>query len=271
MNRRDVCHEIEIGRQLTGVLRTAFERSPDLQAAPEFTDTLRKQLREAAARDHRSTSPSRRWFLLAAGIALAAGLTGAAVFFQRSAAQTEALARDAVGDHRNCALKFRLVRTPVPLEEAARRFDSAYRLLLSAPPDDISASGGVAHVVDRHSCSFGERRFGHVVMQYRGRLVSLLMTASETPTDTLSSAEAIPHVIGGPLDGLSVVSVSRSRHAIVLVSDLSSVELMELSRIVSLPLLQRLGGLIPGRGTTPGPIALLVAQSIQESGIVPGE
>ena len=138
MNRRDVRQEIDIDRRLTGIVRTAFERSPDLQAAPEFTDTLRERLREAAVRDHRSTNSSRRWFLLAAGVALAAGLSGA-IFFHRRAAQTEALARDAVGDHRNCALKFRLVRTPVPLEEAAQRFDSAYRLLLSAPPDDIFA------------------------------------------------------------------------------------------------------------------------------------
>ena len=34
----------------------------------------------------------------------------------------------------------------MPLEEAARRFDSAYRLLLSAPPDDISTPEGLARV-----------------------------------------------------------------------------------------------------------------------------
>jgi hypothetical protein len=67
---------------------------------------------------------------------------------------------------------------PVPLEEAAQRFDSAYRLLLSAPPDDISTPNGPANVVERHSCAYGARRFGHVILQYRGRVVSLLMTGN---------------------------------------------------------------------------------------------
>ena len=104
-------------------------------------------------------------------------------------------------------------------------------------------------------------------MQYRGRVVSLLMTASETPIGTPWLVETIPHVIGRPADGLAVVSVSGSRHAIVLVSDLPSAELAQLSRIVSLPLLQRLGSLTPDRGTTAGSIALLIARSVQQAGI----
>jgi hypothetical protein len=74
-------------------------------------------------------------------------------------------------------------------------------------------------------------------------------------------------VIGRPLDGLSVVSVTGSHHAVVLVGDLSVAELMQLARIVSLPLLQRLGSLTPNRDTTAGPIALLIAAPVQESGI----
>ena len=97
---------------------------------------------------------SGRWLALAAGLVLAAGVTGAIVL-NRSAGRAEALAQDAIGDHRNCALKYRLVRTPVPLEEAAQRFDSAYRLLISAPPDDIPTPDGPARVVERHSCEYG--------------------------------------------------------------------------------------------------------------------
>jgi hypothetical protein len=53
------------------------------------------------------------------------------------------------------------------------------------------------------------------------------------------------------MDGLSVVSVNGSRHAIVLVSDLRSGELTQLSQIVSLPLVQRLGRVVPNRSTRP--------------------
>ena len=239
--------EIDARRRLRGALQAAFDRAPDLQPRPDFRDRLREQLREAAADHHRSRAISRRWLALAAGVVLLAGLSGA-VFLNRSTAPTDALARDAVGDHRYCALKFRLVRTPVPLEEAAQRFDRAYGLLLSAPPNDISTPDGPARVVDRHSCAYGGRRFGHVIMEYRGRVVSLLMTANEGAAVSTDTADALPHVIGRPTNGLSVVSVNGATHAILLVSDLESPELTQLSRIVSVPLAQRLqGSLLPDR------------------------
>lgn len=231
--------EIEARRRLRGALRTAFNRAPDLQPAGEFANRLRAQLRQSALPRRRSWSVSGRWLALAAGLVLAAGVT-AGILLNRSSAPAEALARDAIGDHRNCALKYRLVRTPVPLEEAAQQFDSAYRVLLNAPPDDISTPDGPARVIERHSCAYEAHRFGHVILQYRGRVVSLLVTANDRTTAAAEPAEVIPHVIGRPVDGLSVVSVNGSRHAVMLVSDLESKELTQLAGIVSLPLVQRL-------------------------------
>jgi hypothetical protein len=153
---------------------------------------------------------------------------------------SEALAQDAIGDHRNCALKFRLARTPVPLDDAAERFDRAFGLLLSAPPDDILTPAGPAHVVERHSCAYGARRFGHVIMEYRGRVVSLLMTTSDGTTPSAEPNDVIPHVIGRPMDGLSVVAVHGPRHAILLVSDLGTAELTQLSTAVSIPLARQI-------------------------------
>ena len=176
---------------------------------------------------------------MAAGVVLTVGLA-CALLLNRSTARADALAQDAVGDHRNCALKFRLVRMPIPLEEAAQQFDSAYRLLLTVPPDTLSTPGGEVRVVERHSCAYGARRFGHVIMEYRGRVVSLLMTANYGTTGGYDSVDAIPHVIGRPMNGLLVVSVTDSNHAILLVSDLDSAELAKLSRAVSVPLAGRL-------------------------------
>ena len=250
--------EIDARRRLRGALRTAFNRAPDLQPAGEFTDRLRDQLRQAAVHRHRSWTFSSRWLALAAGVVLAAGIT-TAILLNRSSAPAEALARDAIGDHRNCALKYRLVRTPVPLEEAAQRFDSAYRLLLNAPPDDISTPDGPARVVERHSCEYGAHRFGHVILQYRGHVVSLLVTANDSTSDTASTA-AIPRVIGRPMEGLSVVSVNGSRHAVMLVSDLEKNELTQLAGIVSLPLVQRLADVASDRTKT---IAWLFVPPVQ--------
>jgi hypothetical protein len=252
--------ELDARRRLRGALRTAFNRSPELQPAGEFADRLRDQLRQASVHGHRSWPFPGRWLALAAGLVLAAGVT-AAILLDRPPAPAEALAQDAIGDHRNCALKYRLVRAPVPLEEAAQRFDSAYRLLLSAPPDDIPTPDGSARVLERHSCAYGAHRFGHVILQYRGRVVSLLVTANDKAIAAADSAEAIPHVIGRPMEGLSVVSVNGSRHAVMLVSDLDKNELTQLAGIVSLPLVQRLGARTSDRTK---PTAWLLAPPTQE-------
>jgi hypothetical protein len=252
--------DMDARRRLRGALRTAFDRAPELQPAGEFAYRLRDQLRQAAVHKPRSWMLSGRWLALAAGLVLAAGVT-AAIFLNRSAVRLEALAQDAVGDHRNCALKYRLVRTPVPLEEAAKRFDSAYRLLISAPPDEIPTPDGPARVIERHSCEYGVHRFGHVILQYRGRVVSLLVTANDRTTSAADSATATPHVIGRPMNGLSVVSVNGSRHAIMLVGDLERTELTQLAGIVSLPLVERLADVTPDRTK---PTAWLFAQPVQE-------
>jgi hypothetical protein len=242
--------EIDARRTLRRTLRDAFERTPDLVARPEFIDRLRGDLREAAVREYRSWMLSQRWFAIAAGLVLAVGLTAAVLMRSSTPPQSDVLAQDAIGDHRNCALKFRLARMPIPLEDAAQRFDSAFRLLLTAPPDDLSTPGGAARVVERHSCAYGARRFGHVILQYQGHVVSLLVTANERSAGVSEAVKAMPHVIGRPMNGLSVVSVNGSRHAVLLVSDLGNAELTQLSQAVSLPLAQRLAErFIPGHDT----------------------
>jgi hypothetical protein len=267
--------EIEGRRRLLRALRAAFDHAPALQPRVEFRRQLRDQLRTAAVQRHRSWTLPGRWFALAAGLVLFTAFAGA-MLLNRSIAPADALARDAIGDHRNCALKYRLVRTPVPLEEAAERFDGAFRLLRSAPPDEIATPSGFARVIERHSCAYGERRFGHVVMQYRGRVVSLLLTAEDGTNGAAASAAAIPHVIGRPSGGLSVVSVNRSHHAVLLVSDLGSSELAHLSKFVAVPLAQRLGGLVPDHGAPPTFIAVRsrnrhLLSSVRRSFTLPGD
>jgi hypothetical protein len=240
--------ELDARRRLRGALREAFCRAPELQSSAEFSSRLRDQLRDVSARSARSGFLSRRWLALAAGIVLAVSVTGV-VLMRRSAVAAEAMARDAIGDHQNCALKYRLARMPVPLEDASRQFDSAYRLLLSTPPDDISTPGGPVRVIERHSCEYGARRFGHVIMEYRGRVVSLLMTTNDGGTGRVGE-DAIPRLIGHPMNGLSVVSVDGTHHAVLLVSDLESAELTQLSKAVSVPLTRRLEvSLMPDLGS----------------------
>ena len=260
--------EIEGRRRLRGALRIAFNRTPELQPPVDFGARLRERLPKTVAKEHHFFSAfPRQWVGVAAGVALAVALAGG-IFQNRSMLPADTLARDAIGDHWNCALKFRLIRRPVPLEEAAKRFDSAFRLLLNAPPDDISTPGGPARVVERHSCAYGARRFGHVVMQYRGRVVSLLMTVNAPRAERpVEPDNPVPHLIGRPMNGLSVVSVTGSRHAVLLVSDLGSTELTQLSEFVSLPLTQRLEDFNPNHST---PVAFLIARPSPPPALVAG-
>jgi len=123
------------------------------------------------------------------------------------------------------------------------------------------AASSPNRVIERHSCEYGAHRFGHVILQYRGRVVSLLVTANDRATAAAESAAAIPHLLGRPVDGLSLVSVNGSRHAIMLVSDLERTELTQLARIVSLPLVERLADARPERSNT---TASLFGRPIQE-------
>ena len=63
------------------------------------------------------------------------------------------------------------------------------------------------------------------------------------------------------MNGLSVVSVNGSRHAIMLVGDLERTELTQLAGIVSLPLVERLADVTPDRTKA---TAWLFAQPVQE-------
>jgi hypothetical protein len=232
--------EMAARRQLRHSLRAAFDRAPDLQPRSDFAERLRDRMRVAAADARHETRFSRRWLALAAGVVLAAGVTGA-VLMTRVPSPVDALARDARGDHWNCALKNRKVRTPVSLEEAAQRFDRAYRVLLTAPPDEIPTRNGPARVVDRHSCAFGSRRFGHVILQYREHVVSLLVTAdTDRPDRVALPSDLAPQLHGEPVNGLSVASIRGAHHAILLVSDLDGRELTQLSAAVSVPLVEHL-------------------------------
>ena len=237
--------EMGVRRQLRASLRDAFEHAPDLQPQPDFAERLRDQMRAAALDARRGRPLSARWLMLAAGLVLAVGLARI-VFVNRTTQPVDALARDAMGDHWNCALKNRLIRTPIPLEQAAQRFDRVYRRLETAPPDEISTANGPARVVDRHTCAFGTRRFGHVVLQYRQHVVSLLVTAADERTaGTPLPPDLVPHLHGGPVNGLSVASVRGAQHAILLVSDLEQRELTELSTAVSVPLVEQLASRLP--------------------------
>jgi hypothetical protein len=252
-------HDVAERRRLRSALRAAVDRAPELQPSADFRARLRDQLRVEADHSRTRAISRRSWLALAAAAVLTVGLPGG-IIMRHVTASVDALAQDAIGDHQNCALKYRWARNPVPLPEAAAKFDSAYRVLLSAPPDDIATPGGAVRVLERHVCAYDARRFGHVIMEYRGHVVSLLMTTAGSSLTLPGLTDSRPHPIGRSRDGLSVVSVDGPHHAILLVSDLGKTELAQLSAIIAKPLEQRLSDGTPA-ATADVVVALQRAQA----------
>ena len=233
-----VCRADLAGRRaLREGVRRAFHRAPDLAPSPQFIAQLRTTLQNTAHQGSaRRGIRFQGWWALAATVLLAVAL-GLAYLGRDRITATGALARAAVGDHRYCALQFRLAEKPIPLEEAARRYGAAYRVLESLPPDDVMTAVGPAHVLERHACVYEGRRFAHIVFTYRGERVSLLVTAVDGGVTAALPGETLPHLTSpSRIDGMSVVSFRASRQMVFVAGDVVQDDLLKLAEAVGEPL-----------------------------------
>jgi anti-sigma factor RsiW len=223
--------ELDGRRALRDRLQSAFVGAVDLAPTPEFLKSIDARLRIEASSLMTRRSWLRSWGAAAAAIvtAISGGL------FARSAARRSRLAqlaRNAAGDHQNCAIKFNLSERPISLEEAARRYDPAFASFttLTAP---TGLPNGPVDLLDRHSCVYEGRRFAHVVFRYSGHIVSLLVTGGT------ESIGASPEML--PTDGvLQVASFSAGRHLAFVVSDLSADDTSRFADAMVGPVAQRL-------------------------------
>ena len=102
---------------------------------------------------------------------------------------------------------------------------------------------GPAHVLERHACVYGGRRFAHIVFEYRGERVSLLVAAADGSAQPALPGEALPHVTSaGRIDDMSVVSFRASRHIVFFAGDVAQADLMALAKAVAEPLYRELAG-----------------------------
>jgi len=261
--------ELKARRELRGKLRVAFQQSPENQLPAEFADRLRSQLHDYALGKHgvpplvslrgwRSYVERRPiiWIALAACLLLIIG-AGFVLVRQRmvqpktdeiavkkqrpidslnpaipvSIVKTE-LARSAVGDHRDCAIKFRLAEKPIDLEAAGQKYDPVYVNLTKAVLSQQGAAPLGAQFVEAHSCVYQGRRFAHIVLKYHGQLVSFLVTNIE-PTKR-EQPESDPQVIAcSEFDGYKVSCFETARHAVFVVSDLTEGDNLALARALA--------------------------------------
>ena len=147
------------------------------------------------------------------------------------------LARDAAGDHRDCAVHFRLAEKPIDLEVAGRKYDPVYVNLTKAVLSEQGEAPLGAEFVEAHSCVFQGRRFAHIILRYHGRLVSFLVTeigdSSEAKANAALARQGAQVITCSQIDGYQVSCFQTARHAVFIVSDLPEGDNLALARAVA--------------------------------------
>jgi hypothetical protein len=146
---------------------------------------------------------------------------------------------DAAGDHRNCAINFRLLETPIPLEEAGLKYDRAYLNLAEVVNARLAELSGNIQLVESHSCVLDGRRFAHVVLSNRGSLISLLVTGLRRPVDSGKGAKQAvsdrEHAVMAcsQSEGYQIACFETANHAIFVVSDMAEGENLAVARLLA--------------------------------------
>lgn len=228
--------DLEARRALRVAIQRAFLNADTLRMREDFARDIGSALRLVS----RSAGGVSRRHAVAAAAAMALA-AGAGLLLRPD--DLDAIALDAVGDHRNCAVRFGLAEKPIPLEEASRRHAAWYGRLLDTPPAELAMSAGPARVVERHACVFNGRRFAHVVLQFQGQMVSLLVTEDERWWPSLTGGREQPRLASWPaVDGFAVVSFTTSHHDVFFVSSLSEPELRNVAEMLAEPVARRIAG-----------------------------
>jgi len=274
LNHLEACadcrRELAARREVRSRLRGAFANAPELRISDECAARLRAQLQAAARGEEWMPAFSRGAWLAAIAACLLIVATLGLVAIQRPASVPSVAtiepkrgnandtetgraqppdARTAVntvmagmtsiaaGDHRNCAVEHRLEEEPISLEEAGQRYDPAYISLAEAVTARLGSSSEIEFVA-AHSCVFEGRRFGHVVLKHRGRLVSLLVTDLARPVSPTGQATAEPNpqrqvISCSEAEGYQVSCFETARHAVFIVSELSETDNLAVARVLA--------------------------------------
>lgn len=259
--------ELAARRELRAQLRAAFANSAALQPTPAFMNRLHAQLR-AKALCETTTVTRGRWMAIAASVLLLVTIGLLAMQIRTRDTATEfagngggnqnqtaevtlppsSTMRDAVrlfmieasglaaGNHRDCAVDYKLAEAPISLEEAGRKYDRAYINLTSAVMSGQSELTKEIQFVEAHSCVFGGKRFGHVVLKEGEHLVSILVTdLDNAPTEVAaqSSSEAHQAIVNSSVEGYQVSYLATAQHGIFIVSGLEAARNAQIAGVLA--------------------------------------
>lgn len=236
--------ELGARRQLRDVLRVAVKNSLDSKINPIFASKLKNNLRESVFQKEKRWNFTGAKTIFAGAFAVLILAIGFGLLWQRPATQTANLnpnetnntninvsneslnvpqavfaeaRKDAVDDHKNCALKFSLEELPISLEEAAEKYGKINKKLDEAVIKPLrEVFGDRAKFLEAHSCIINGRRFAHVVIKYQEKIVSVLLTKRTDGSD-FNESDAISCQSA---ENLRVACFESGKYSIFVVSDL---------------------------------------------------
>lgn len=234
--------EVASLRRLRTSLRSAYLSSNGLSPRPEFLAALSSRLQPAAATPKAVPGWRRTWLAIAATGVLVLG--GGFGLHGVGVSQFSAIVQAAVGDHRFCAVAFRLTKRPVSLDEAARLYDDPVdRSLASIALPAGQLNAGPIRIVERHSCEYDGRRFAHIVLRYKHESISLVVTSDDRLLRRLPGiglrADGAPVSLPS-VAGYHVAAVRGPRHVGFFVSTLADHDLGDVARTMEGPLARAL-------------------------------
>jgi len=138
--------------------------------------------------------------------------------------------KDAVGDHKHCALKFSLKEIPISLDEAAKKYGAFNKDLDKAVFEPLKeVFGNKVKFLEAHSCIINGRRFAHVVVKYQKRVISVLVAKREDGAE----AENSDAISCQSLEDLRIACFETAKFGVFVVSDLDETENLKLARTLS--------------------------------------
>ncbi len=249
--------ELGARRKLRETLRSAFKNAPNRQINPSFAFKLKKGLRESAFGKEKTWSFIGARAIFASLFAVLMLVVVFSLIWRKPATQTanvnpnEAnktntivpkeslnihqaayfeMKKDAVNDHRHCALKFSLKEMPISLDEAAEKYGKVHKNLDEAVIKPLrEVFGGKAKFLEAHSCIINGRQFAHVVVEYQEKVVSVLLTLREEG-DEPKESDAIECQSA---DDLRVACFESGKYNIFVVSDLKESDNLLVAQTIS--------------------------------------
>lgn len=147
--------------------------------------------------------------------------------------------KDAIDDHKNCALTHNLKEKPISLDEAAKLYGEANKNFDKKVVEALrEVFGDKVKFIKTHNCMINGRHFAHVIVEFQNKIVSVLMTKHEKSeekkdSDAISCQSA---------NGLQIACFESGNYSIFIISDLPESDNLLIARTISPSLKQHING-----------------------------